>query len=502
MSTVDQNPISQYHQTIIIGCGAAGLSAAYQLHKSGFKSVLILEGSKRIGGRILTEYLDKDSLKPLEMGACWMHGIQGNPVYELAVREKFPQHTGTILSFNIGTCVDENGLQISSELHNEVDQFFESLLQDTRDLFEYQQKNNTPISSISIQKVFMEKFSNFLNSNGEDNETRSLKLKLLQRRFDQETGECGCQSMEQVSYSEFGSYQRPNGPDMEFPSGYSTLIRYLCSQIPKNWILFEQFVENILWDTDNHVKITCANGNIYECEHVICTIPLAVMKWSYKSLFTPALPTWKIEAIQKMDMGTVDKIYLFYEQLNFFNGDSLAIVYDREHDTLDIKREWFKKIFLFQKVYDNVLLCWITGDEAIFCEQLDEKHIGDVLTNLFRKSLKNPNIPTPTKVIRTQWFSNPCAKGSYSYVPVGASSCQHIHDLAKPLTAHNKSRVLFAGEHTHTRYYSTVTGAFITGQTQALQVVQQLTANNDTETLVKSITDDFNKIQWKREEPP
>lgn len=116
------------------------------------------------------------------MGACWMHGLQGNPVYELAQRENFPSHTGTILSFNIGTCVDEHGLQISSELHNEVDEFFESLLQDTRDLFEFQQQNNTQISSTSIHKVFLEKFENFVNLNGGDKETRCLKLKLLQRR--------------------------------------------------------------------------------------------------------------------------------------------------------------------------------------------------------------------------------------------------------------------------------------------------------------------------------
>ena len=205
---------------------------------------------------------------------------------------------------------------------------------------------------------------------------------------------------------------------MEFPCGYSTLIRYLSSKIPQHWILLEQIVENILWNTNNHIQITCSNGQIYQCDYIICTIPLAVLKWNYRSLFTPALPgmtklslisriilflfllEWKIEAIQKMDMGTVDKIYLFYDQLNFFNGNSLAIIYDREHDTLDIKREWFKKIFLFQKVYDNILLCWITGDEAIYCEQLDETYIGDVLTNLFRRSLKNNNIPKPTRVIR------------------------------------------------------------------------------------------------------
>ena len=111
-----------------------------------------------------------------------MHGLQGNPVYELAKQEKFPDHTGTILSFDIGTCVDENGSQISSELHNEVDQFFESLLQDTRDLFEFQTQNQQQLSSASIQKVFREKFENFLNLNGSDSETRRLKQKLLQRR--------------------------------------------------------------------------------------------------------------------------------------------------------------------------------------------------------------------------------------------------------------------------------------------------------------------------------
>lgn len=97
--------------------------------------------------------------------------------------------------------------------------------------------------------------------------------------------------MEQVSYAEFGSYQRPQGPDMEFPSGYTTLIRYLYSKIPQDWLRLEQQVENIHWNTEGRIKIFCTNGNIYECDYIICTIPLAVMKWSHKSLFTPALPS-------------------------------------------------------------------------------------------------------------------------------------------------------------------------------------------------------------------
>ncbi|CAF0786094.1 unnamed protein product [Didymodactylos carnosus] len=511
MLSDDQTPNSLinrpiFRRVIIIGAGTAGLSAAYQLKKSGFKSVMILEGQDRVGGRILTNYLDDGFSKPLDMGACWIHGLENNPVYELVQREKFPSHTGTILTFDIGTCVDENGNEIPNSLHTEVDQFFESLAQDIRDLFELDSINNNQTSLIdkrqineSFQKVFSEKFQNFLNLNGGDSETRRLKSKLLQRRFDQETGECGCNSMDQVSHYEFGSYRRPKGPDLEFPCGYSSLIRYLRSLIPESWLRFDKFVENISWyNDDQRIKIECANGERYECNHCIVTIPLACLKWNYKSLFTPALPAWKTEAIHKLDMGTVDKIYLFYDNLDFIKGDSLAIVYDKD-DNIDIKKEWYKKIFLFMKVYDNVLLGWITGDEAIYCEDLDETYIGNVLTNVFRKSLKNPSIPKPNKVIRTQWFSNPCSRGSYSYVPVGATSRQHIKDLSRPLSVNNVPKLLFAGEATHTNYYSTVHGAYITGQQQAENLIKFI--KNDSR-LIKTAKDMLKKVNYDVSEPP
>ncbi len=41
-------------QTIIVGAGIAGLTAAYYLHKSG-QDYTLLEASDRIGGRIKTD---------------------------------------------------------------------------------------------------------------------------------------------------------------------------------------------------------------------------------------------------------------------------------------------------------------------------------------------------------------------------------------------------------------------------------------------------------------
>ena len=57
---------------LIIGAGAAGLMAAYQLSKSG-KQVIVLEARNRTGGMI--HRVDNMSLvKYAELGAKFIHG--------------------------------------------------------------------------------------------------------------------------------------------------------------------------------------------------------------------------------------------------------------------------------------------------------------------------------------------------------------------------------------------------------------------------------------------
>eukprot|EP01135_Chromosphaera_perkinsii_P011900 Nk52_evm17s2531 gene=Nk52_evmTU17s2531 len=74
-------------RVIVIGAGMAGLSAASTLLKSGRVSVTVLEARDRVGGRILT---DRSLGFPLEHGAQWIHGIEGNPL-EAIVKESNTQ---------------------------------------------------------------------------------------------------------------------------------------------------------------------------------------------------------------------------------------------------------------------------------------------------------------------------------------------------------------------------------------------------------------------------
>ncbi|CAF4913820.1 unnamed protein product [Pieris macdunnoughi] len=93
---------------------------------------------------------------------------------------------------------------------------------------------------------------------------------------------------------------------------------------------------------------------------------------------------------------------------------------------------------------------------------------------LLRKFMgKLYDIPEPTGIIRSSWFSNPFTRGSYSYE--NRLTTQNANDrrlLAEPLRdTLGIPRLLFAGEATDSHHFSTAHGAVDSGHREAMRLI-------------------------------
>lgn len=82
-SSIHSSWAEHCYDTVIIGAGVAGLTAAKQLHDAQ-QDVLVLEAKNRLGGRVYTNYSWGFAT---DLGATWVHGIEHNPLLPLIKNE-------------------------------------------------------------------------------------------------------------------------------------------------------------------------------------------------------------------------------------------------------------------------------------------------------------------------------------------------------------------------------------------------------------------------------
>ena len=199
--------------------------------------------------------------------------------------------------------------------------------------------------------------------------------------------------------------------------------------------------------------------------------------------------------------GTVDKIFLEYERpfLNPSVSEVMLLWDDRglaEDERQDLSKNWYRKIYSFTKVSETLLLGWISGKAAEYMEKLSTTEVAETCTTILRRFLNDPFVPAPKGCTRTSWHSQPYTRGSYTAMAVGASQID-IETLADPLVSpenHKKIKIAFAGEHTHSSFYSTVHGAYLTGRTAAQSLLES--RKSEQKTLSLSCEDTSDLSSW------
>lgn len=414
---------------IIVGAGIAGLSAAYHLYKNGLNDIKVLEARKRIGGRIIHIPMGNDKV---ELGARWIHGVLGNPIYELAMQNGLVDIMQDPKPHRM-IAATENGKQVPFTILHEICEAYLCFL---RRCEEYFISQYSPPDGVDSVGEHLQLEINLYLDKIKDPRERHLRNLIFDCLLKRETCISGCDSMSEIDLLEVGSYTELQGGNITLPHGYSSILEPLTRVIPQENLLLDHPVHKIRWsskkstdgnesdDSDQTVidehssksssressceksreynaEVFCENGKKFYANHVICTVPLGVLKEKVHTLFEPRLPEYKVEAIQHLLFGTVDKILLEYDRpfLNPDISEVLLLWENEDQKSVDLKDVWYKKIYSFSKLSDTLLLGWISGKEAEYMEQLPRDVISDMCTDILRKFLNDPFIPKPKSCV-------------------------------------------------------------------------------------------------------
>ncbi|MBU6362075.1 MAG: NAD(P)/FAD-dependent oxidoreductase [Chloroflexota bacterium] len=432
---VAQAVTAAFQRVIVIGAGMAGLAAAQRLSQRGIKP-LVLEARDRIGGRLWTSNKWPDA--PMDLGASWIHGVDGNPIMTLAQTVGAKMAT-TYYESTIG--YGSQGQVLSDAQEAQIERLDKAI---TQALKAAQKRDDDQ----SIQTV-IEKALNWAKLSLEEQQLVSF---ILNGKFEQEyAGSIG--ELSAHWYDDDAAFK---GDDALFLAGYGAIAGYLAQGLD---IKTNSPVRQIEWKTAKDRVSVTTDSATYVAEKVLVTLPLGVLKRS-AVMFKPALPAQKQKAIEALKMGVLNKCYLRFPKV-FWQAK-----YDWMEYVAPNAGEWVEWVSFARPTGLPILLGFNAANIGQSIEALsDEKIVASAMQTL--RTIFGRNTPDPIDYQITRWSSDPFAGGSYSFNPVGAVPEMRDH-LAKSLD----DVLYFAGEAASRQYFGTVHGAYLSGVKAADEILK------------------------------
>lgn len=409
---------------IVVGAGISGLAAAKKLKEKGF-SVTILEAQDRVGGRLRT---NRSLGVAFDEGASWIHGVNGNPITDLAQKagmNTFHTNDESILSY------DQGGALRSPASYQAAEEAFYNILETLM---------NSGNPAQSFETVFNAQYPHYA--------TDRLWKFFLSAFLTFDLGD-----LDQLSSQLYNEGEEFGGVEKIAVNGYDTIPNYLASGLD---LRLNQKVSQVDYSGDK-VKVT-HNGMVSEADYVLVTVPLGVLKNNVIA-FSPALPAAKQTAIQKVGMNCVNKFLLTWDSA--FWDDVQYLSYTPE---VSDKFNYFVNVKKFHPSV-NALMTFAYADYGRQTESMSDSQVTSaIMAHL--KDMYGNSIPDPVQLLRTRWSSNEFTFGAYSFPAVG-TEMQHFEDLAEAVN----DKVFFAGEHTEVDYFSTAHGAYLSGLREADKII-------------------------------
>jgi len=421
-------------KVIVIGAGMAGLSAArrlvdeYGYHAKG--QVIVLEARNRLGGRINT---NRDLGAPVDLGATWIHGSQGNPVSALADRFRANRIATDYAAFHL---YDTDGRLLPDAEVNRVNTLFEQILA---------KAERYALEDLDGDQSFARTLEDIDAGEG----LSAVQKRILSYDYFTNLELDFCLKLSELSSLQLNQDEEYPGSDKLFPNGYAQIPQGLAAGLD---VRLGTAVQSIDF-SGRDVRVS-TNRGVFEAQRCVVTLPLGVLK-AGKVHFTPQLPATLRGAVDSLGFGASHRLALLFprifwdRKIEFFGYTSPD---NGEHFELnDASRSTGKPILTVNTTADFARsLDGLSADRATL-------RLLPALRKMFGISM-----PWPLRAVASDWVHSPWTQGSYCYWQVGSSG-EDNNAFTEPV----RGRLFFAGEHASAAYPGTVHGAHLSGRDAA-----------------------------------
>ncbi|KAG1830229.1 hypothetical protein EV424DRAFT_1377865 [Suillus variegatus] len=438
-------------KVLILGGGVAGVIAARTLHRKGIDDFLIVEARNELGGRMQDYTIGVPGKQyTIELGPNWIQGTQtgngtANPILMLArkhhVKNQYNNLDGSVTTYDYNGFKDYLNL-----LDTSVDQF-------------------TQVGAVAGGRVETQQVDLSLQSAyGIIGATPKNMYEAACQYYQVDWVREYAQAPDQNSWIasawnnnftfdvDMGGFSDNNNLCID-QRGFKTIIQAEAADfLQPEQVSLNSVVRTIAYSGDG-VTVTLKNGTALTADYVLCTFSVGVLQYG-DIAFEPALPSWKIEAIQSMVMATYTKIFLQFNEKFWFDTE-MAIYADKERGRYPI---WQSLDHVKFFPGSGLVFVTVTGDYSLRIEGMQDSDVQEEVMEVLRAMYPNITVPDPVAFHFKRWNADPLFRGSYSNWPPS-----FLPGHSENLRATVDKSLWFAGEATTLKYYGFLHGAYFEG---------------------------------------
>merc|ERR1712072_959693 len=380
LTTVDNTKGGKVYDAVIVGAGWAGISAAAELLNKGVDSILILEANNYIGGRshTITNFATSPQGKdvPFELGSEFLFTAWDNEIVDIF--DEYDVNSEVLGFGEVGVFFDQDFPDLETSFVDDTS--YKNLRSQiwNNGFLEYLSKHaSSGVDMETIVKGFEDEqaMDDDLANQFFETEVNNNLIVEFGAPLDDLSSSKNADWLHEVSNAKSAIVSIPGGG-----YGIAKSVRFGAA-VTK--IRYDDDLVQIDFDKDGESQSVLA-------QTVLVTASVGVLQSDYIK-FEPELPEEKLEAIDSMDMGVLDKLVMYWDEDTMASSPDFKAKWDENMDNIwlelvtpksETSDDW--TVFFNSRKYNGLhsLSAWIGGSAALEMEAKNDNVVLDeVLTN-------------------------------------------------------------------------------------------------------------------------